>query len=133
MSSQAELVERARLLAEALTTGGTAVKRSSFESIIADFMSSLFGEVRDISSYEAAGVVLHAIGSDKRSKLEGEILAAWLNYATGAVGVTTEGKIDLEWIQILYDAENVAKEPGASSTDLMNAEKALEAAQRSFD
>ncbi len=40
MSSQAELVERARLLAEALSSGAPAVKRSSFESIIADFTSS---------------------------------------------------------------------------------------------
>jgi hypothetical protein len=97
---------------------------------IAEHMSGVMGEVRDVGSFEPAGAVLHPAGGSARAGLEADILAAWLNYATGAVGVSPDGRIDRQYAAIVYAVESVALDPTATDAALRDAARRLDDAQR---
>jgi hypothetical protein len=96
---------------------------------IAEHMSGVMGEVRSVGSFESAGAVLYPAGNTARAGLEADILAAWLNYATGAVGVSPDGRIDRQYAAIVYAVESVALDPTATDAALRDAARRLDDAQ----
>ncbi len=57
---------------------------------ISAFMSTVFHERRNVSTFDAAQKVLFSSGNSvtKRDQLDRDLLTAWLNFANGAVGYT---------------------------------------------
>jgi PKD domain len=99
---------------------------------IAAFASRVFNEVRDASTFEAAQAVLFSQIKPvtKRDLLDRNLLAAWLNFANGAVAwheqVDTNGNgtPDTLFAAAMRTAESVRRDPNASPAQI-DAQRAI--------
>jgi FtsP/CotA-like multicopper oxidase with cupredoxin domain len=84
---------------------------------IANFMSTVFSETVPTATRPQAAQVLANASPDDRAKLDRELLAAWLNFATGSVKLTTlfDGTT---FAQLMANAEAVRNNPLATSAQL---------------
>jgi hypothetical protein len=97
---------------------------------IVETASSYFSEVISIDSLEDADEVLNPKGSDKRLKAEAQLLAAWLNFAHGAVGwdqsvPLSDGETQ-PFHDVVAEAEELLLNPDASHEDLEEAKDLAE-------
>ena len=94
--------------------------------LIADHMSTVFSEVTDISSIDKAEDVLFVNRNNGSMEeiFDRQLLAAWLNFANGAIGldelVDTDGDdiTDTTFWDALQTAEAVRLDPAATRADL---------------
>jgi len=101
---------------------------------IAGFMSQVFDEVRDASTPANALIVLDSekAATSMRKALDRQILAAWLNFANGAIdlddGVSTDKDKALEttFAKAMAAAEAVRLDPNASRYALEEQKEILE-------
>ncbi|MPY98095.1 MAG: S8 family serine peptidase [Actinophytocola sp.] len=101
---------------------------------IAGHMSQVFNEVVDASTVDKAAAVLDPSSSsgDIVSQLDRQLLAAWLNFANGAVGydemVDTDGKkgADTKFSEALTEAEAVRLDPTSTKAQMENQKNILE-------
>ena len=97
--------------------------------LVADHMSSVLGDVVALATPEDAVAVLHPDVLSREAKLDRELLAAWINYAAGAVGSDADGWILPEFAEVVYEAERVRLDPSSTDRDLREATTALRALQ----
>jgi hypothetical protein len=100
--------------------------------LVADHMSSLFGEVVPMASPQDAVAVLHPDAMSTTAKLDRELLATWLNYAGGSIGSDESGRILPGFADVVYDVEQVRLDPASTDGELKDAIKALSDAEREF-
>jgi hypothetical protein len=101
---------------------------------VAGHMSTVFHEEVDASTIGAARAVLFPGGSkgDPSVQLDRQLLAAWLNFANGAIGLDTlvdtdgDGVADTTFGTVVAAAEETRLDPGASTTQLVATKDALE-------
>lgn len=98
--------------------------------LVADHMSSVLGDVVALATPEDAVAVLHPDVLSREAKLDRELLAAWINYASGAIGSDADGWILPEFAEVVYEAERVRLDPSSTDRDLREATAALRALQR---
>lgn len=99
---------------------------------ITGFVSDIFHEVRDASTFAAAQKLLFSQGTkvSKRDSLDRDILTAWLNFANGAVEwnelVDTDGTggVDTPFHVAMETAETVRLNPSATPAQL-DAQRAI--------
>jgi hypothetical protein len=92
---------------------------------IVDFVSNVFHEVRDVSTFPKARSLLFTQNNSvsKRDQLDRDILTAWLNFANGAVGwdelVDTDGNGvgDTAFSEAIYTAEQVRLNPASTGAN----------------
>lgn len=92
---------------------------------IVDFVSNVFHEVRDASTFAKARALLFTQGNSvtKRDQLDRDILTAWLNFANGAVGwdelvdTNGDGVVDKAFNEAMYTAEQVRLNPASTGAD----------------
>ena len=98
-----------------------------------EFASPAFSEVADISTLAAAADIMTYGGPDKRAKATKQALAAWLNWASGAIGWTelidTDGDnvADTPFNAVIAAVDAVILDGGASNGDLNGAKDLAEA------
>ena len=89
---------------------------------IVDFVSKVFHEIRNVSTFAAARSLLFTQGMfvTKRDQLDRDLLTAWLNFANGAVGwnelvdTNANGVPDTQFHVALETAEGVRLNPVAT-------------------
>jgi hypothetical protein len=99
---------------------------------IAGFVSKVFNETRDVSTFDKAQLLLFSQGTtvSKRDQLARDLLTAWLNFANGAVEwneqVDTDrnGIPDTPFHQAMQTAEAVHNDPNATPAQL-DAQRAI--------
>jgi hypothetical protein len=99
---------------------------------IVDFVSAVFHEQRDASTFQRAQAILFDQGKpvSKRDQLDRDLLTAWLNFANGAVGwaepvdTDRDGTADTAFGAALQDAEAVRLNPSATPAQL-DAQRAI--------
>lgn len=99
---------------------------------IVDFVSDVFHEVRDASTFAAARSLLFTQGNSvtKRDQLDRDLLTTWLNFANGAVGwnemvdTNSNGVPDTVFHVALETAETVRLNP-ASTPAQFDAQRAI--------
>ena len=101
---------------------------------IVDFASAYFQEQVSLSRFGQVEAVLDARGPSKRGKAEAQVLAAWLNFAHGAIGwdevIVLEDDEDAESLpfqQLIAEAEAILLDPDASDEALERAKDLAEA------
>ena len=83
--------------------------------------SGVYSEVEDVSTLELAGSIMTYGGPDKLTKAHKQALAAWLNFASGAIGwtelVDTDGDnvADTSFYAIMATVEGILADGGAAS------------------
>ncbi len=93
---------------------------------IIDFMSPVFGEMRDISSREQAFDVLflQQNGGSAAEQLARELLVAWLNFACGAfdrmemLDTDHNGRGDTPFVEVVHEAEMLRLDTNATKRAL---------------
>jgi hypothetical protein len=101
---------------------------------IAGFMSLVFHEVNDASTIPLARNVLDAnkTGGDVIKNLDRQLLAAWLNFANGAIGwtemvdITGNSNVDTTFANAIQSAEAIRLNPLSTKAQLIAAAKQLE-------
>jgi hypothetical protein len=101
--------------------------------LIVDFVSNVFNEQLDASTFEAAEDVLQPKGTVEppRKQLQRELLTAWLNFANGAIEWTElvdtnhDGTGDTAFNVVVYTAEAVWLNAAATAGDLRTQEQIL--------
>jgi hypothetical protein len=98
---------------------------------IAAFVSKVFNEERDASTFERAQAILFDQGGpvSKRDQLDRDLLTAWLNFANGAVEWneqvdTGNGPPDTPFHQAMQTAESVRLDPNATPAQI-DAQRAI--------
>jgi hypothetical protein len=98
---------------------------------IAAFVSKVFNEERDASTFEKAQAILFDQGGpvSKRDQLDRDLLTAWLNFANGAVEWnelvdTGSGPPDTPFHQAMQIAESVRLDPHATPAQI-DAQRAI--------
>jgi hypothetical protein len=94
--------------------------------LIVGYVSTVFNENLDASTFAAAEAVLHPQGAvaSPRKQLQRELLAAWLNFANGAVewaelvDTNHDGTGDAAFNAIVYEAEAVWLNAAATAGEL---------------
>ena len=102
---------------------------------IAGFVSAVFHERRDASTFPKAQAVLLDQGKpvSKRDQLDRDLLTAWLNFANGAVGwneqvdTNGDGAVDIAFSVAMQAAEAVRLNPSATAAQL-DAQRAIDRA-----
>jgi hypothetical protein len=102
---------------------------------IVGFMSEVFDEVRDASTLASAHEVLTSRPNedDMRVLLDVQLLAAWLNFANGAIGYDElvpsmeGGPADTPFSDVIAAAEAVRLNPAATRAELEEQKNILEA------
>jgi len=105
---------------------------------IAGYMSRVFNEVRDASTFDAAYQVLFANQSRGSAieLLDRQLLAAWLNFANGAIEFTEfvdtdgDGIADTSFANALAAAEAVRLDPNATRAQILAQKNILERINR---
>jgi hypothetical protein len=100
--------------------------------LVADHMSSVFGELVPLATPQDAVAVLHPDAMSTIAKLDRELFATWVNYASGSVGSDESGQIQPGFAEIVYGVEEVRLDPTSSDRELKDAIKALSDAERDF-
>jgi hypothetical protein len=93
---------------------------------IAAFVSNVFNEQVNVSTFDAAQRLLFSQGTtvSKRDQLSRDLLTAWLNFANGAVdwaeAVDTDGNgsVDTAFHTAMQTAETVRNNPSATTAQL---------------
>lgn len=93
---------------------------------IAGFVSQVYHEVRDATTFQRAQEILFAQGTrvSERDQLDRDLLTAWLNFSDGAVGydepVDTDGNgtADTAFSAALQTAEAVRLDPAATKAQV---------------
>jgi hypothetical protein len=101
-------------------------------------LSSVFGEVRDLGRPADAARTLSVVSSAvdllrppivrERERLDRDLLAAWLNVASGATGTTADGRLIPAFRDAITAAEAVRLDPTANPQDMRRATNALDKA-----
>jgi hypothetical protein len=100
---------------------------------ITSFVSAVFNEARDASTFAKAQAILFSQQAPvtKRDQLDRDLLAAWLNFANGAVGwnekVNTKGKKgtpDTPFHTAMQTAEQIRLNPNATPKQI-DAQRAI--------
>jgi streptogramin lyase len=100
---------------------------------LVNFASAVFSEQSPASTLAEAREVMWASGPDMRDKAEAQLLAAWLNFANGAVGwaelIDTDGDDvdDMPFYQVVSAAEAILLDADASHAQLVHAKDLAEA------
>lgn len=102
---------------------------------IADFVSAVFHEQRDASTFPRAQAVLFAQGNSvtKRDQLDRDLLTGWLNFANGAVGwaepvdTNGDGVADTAFAAAMQAAEAVRLDANATPAQLDAARAVVQA------
>ncbi len=101
---------------------------------IVDFASAYFQEQVSLSRFGQVEAVLDARGPSKRGKAEAQVLAAWLNFAHGAIGwdevIVFEDHEDgssMPFHQLMAEAEAILLDPDAPDEVLERAKDLAEA------
>jgi hypothetical protein len=106
----------------------TAEQRSAYVTF-ARFASAVFGQQVPLGSPEDAYTVLHklASGDSHRAAAQAEVLAAWLNFARGAVGwgevISVPSMGSFPFNVLIARAEAILLDAGASKSKLQDAHK----------
>jgi len=85
--------------------------------------SAVFNEVVDATTFDLAESVLMANAKGEDEQLDRQLLAAWLNFASGAIGLDTpvdtdgDGIADASYLDVLTSAESARLDPAASRAD----------------
>ena len=103
---------------------------------IVNAVSSVFSE----SVAAATGLHVHAIlspnGGDRRARARAELMAAWLQFASGAVhwnaSVPIGGGATVKFLPLMFDAEATILNPGATNSQLQDVEQRLSKVQQAF-
>ena len=93
---------------------------------IAAFVSKVFNEARDASTFAKAQAILfdQGVSVSKRNQLDRDLLTAWLNFANGAVGwdelvdTNRNGIPDTSFHQAMQTAEAVRLNPSATQAQI---------------
>ncbi len=99
---------------------------------IVDHMSGVFHEVIDVSTFASARDLLKGSGGPTEDKLARQLLAAWLNWANGAmelhelVDTDFDGVADTPFSDAVTTAEEVLLNPVYSDADRLAQEDVLE-------
>ena len=100
---------------------------------IIGYMSLVFDEVVDASTFAKAYAILSAGGSaDAKTQLDRQLLAAWLNFANGSLDldelVDTDGKkgLDTTFYAAVMAAETVRLNPASTRAELLAQKDILE-------
>jgi hypothetical protein len=99
---------------------------------IAAFVSKVFNEARDVSTFQRAQALLFSQGASvsRRDQLDRDLLTAWLNFANGAVewneqvDTNASGVPDTAFHQAMQTAESVRLNPNATPAQL-DAQRAI--------
>ena len=99
---------------------------------LAAYVSKVYNEARDASTFPKAQAILFDPGNSvrKRDQLDRDLLAAWLNFANGAVGwdelvdTNANGIADTAFHVAMQTAEAVRLDPNATPAQL-DAERAI--------
>ncbi len=97
-----------------------------------DFVSDVFHEVRDVSTFQLARSLLFTQGSSvsKRDQLDRDLLTVWLNFANGAVewdelvDTNRDGTADTVFHVAVETAEAVRLDPASTKAQL-DAQRAI--------
>ncbi len=96
---------------------------------IVDAVSSVFSEAVSASSDVDAHVVLSPTGGDPRDRATADLLLAWLQFASGAVAydasVPLPGGDSVDYLELMFAAEETILDPFASAADLRQVERDL--------
>ena len=93
----------------------------------------MFNELVDASTFAAAEAVLQPQGDvpSPRKQLERELLAAWLNFANGAVewveliDTNHDGAAETPFNAVVYAAESVRLNPAATDAEVRDQQQIL--------
>jgi hypothetical protein len=101
---------------------------------VINWASRLFPEQLNLGSLDAAKAVIDPKGPDMRPKAQAQLLSAWLNFASGAVGwdelvdTDRDGAPDMSFHAVMEQAEAILLNPDASHEELVRAKDLVEAA-----
>lgn len=101
--------------------------------LIVGYVSTVFNELVDASTFAAAEAVLQPQGDvpSPRKQLERELLAAWLNFANGAVewveliDTNHDGAAETPFNAVVYAAESVRLNPAATDAEVRDQQQIL--------
>jgi hypothetical protein len=102
---------------------------------ITGFLSQVFNEVRNASTFPAAYSVLNDVPNSAKDRLDRDLLTNWLNFANGAWNYTQlmdtnfNGTPDTQFGVAMKNAETVRLNPAATTAQLDAQRKIME----SFD
>ena len=91
---------------------------------IIEFMSNVFNEERDVSTFDQAEALLKNGGKFLKKKLDRQLLRVYLNFANGAlefdelIDTDKDGVGDTELYTVLMDAESVRLNPASTKAEL---------------
>lgn len=93
---------------------------------IVNAVSSVFSEATPVSTLDDVHVVLSPIGGDRRIHAEGDLMAAWLSFASGAVAwdasVPLEGGGAMGFLDLMLQVETTILDGAATDQELLEAE-----------
>jgi hypothetical protein len=99
---------------------------------IIEYASRVFSEDLDIQSIEAVHLLMNPSGSDMEAKLQGQLLAAWLNFAHGSVDLNEQidtdgdGLGDMLLFELMEFVENTLLQENPSHRELVQAKDLIE-------
>ena len=103
--------------------------------LIVGYVSTVFNETIDASTFDAAGTVLEMKTGEKApiKELDRALLTGWLNFANGSIDWTTpvdtgdkDHIVDTPFFQVMADAEAVRLDPTATGTAIRAQREILE-------
>lgn len=90
---------------------------------IAEAVSSVFSESVSAATASEVEAILSPQGGDQRARATGALMAAWLQFASGAVGwnasVPLGGGSGVAFLDLMAGAEMTILDPGASNAELL--------------
>lgn len=101
--------------------------------VIAGFVSEVFNEVRDVSTFDKAEALLKGGGSSMTRKLDQQLLLVLLNFANGSleldqlVDTDFDGVMDTDLYSALVNAEQVRLDPTSTKAEKKQQRKILKA------
>jgi hypothetical protein len=96
---------------------------------IVNAVSSVFSEETTVVTPNDVHAVLSPHGADRRAKVRGDLMLAWLQFASGAVPwdatVPLNGNDSVALLDLMLEAESTVLDPTATNAQLKEAEQAL--------
>jgi hypothetical protein len=93
---------------------------------IVNAVSSVFSEATTVSTHDDVHTVLSPTGEDRRVHAEGDLMAAWLQFASGAVAwdasVPLGGGSTMAFLDLMQQVETTILDGAATDAELLAAE-----------
>ena len=111
-------------------TGSPQIDAATLEGYleIVNAVSSVFSETYLVPTIAAVHTVLSPMGSDRRDFARAQLMAGWLQFASGAVAWDATIQVDNEtvgFLPLMFNAEAVINNPAATDAELLAVERAL--------